>query len=111
MKIDCKLSFLNNVKCRADLEYANARRLYPILRYRSKLSVHSRLVILKSILEHIAFYGVELVLGGSALALKKLETVQHVLRSNVIEAPFYVRNVDIENEQQTSLLLHTVSCI
>lgn len=98
IKIDRTLNFLGHVKRRAALAYKRTSRLYLMLRQDSKLGMHCRLLLLKSVMIPIAFYGVEIAIEGSEAAKAQLVRVQNKLRRKAIAAPYYIRNVDIARD-------------
>jgi len=69
------------------MEYARATRakLYPMTSRTSKLALRNKVTLIKSVLQS---------------HLKKLQAVENIALRTAVDAPWYVRNVDIQRDMQ-----------
>lgn len=69
------LKFINHAKSRAVILYIRAQKLFNFLRYKSRLSVRNRLLLLESM---------DIVILGSPAAREKLVKFQDLLRRRAL---------------------------
>ena len=96
--LDAKLRWKEHVKkkkAELDLKY---RQLYWLIGRNSKLTTYNKLLIYNQVLKPVWLYGIQLWGCTKASNIKPIETFQNKVLRNIVNAPWYIRNSDLQRD-------------
>ena len=82
--------------------------MYWLLGRQSQLSLENKVLLYKAIIKPIWTYGIELWGTASMSNIQIIERVQSKILRIIVNAPFYVRNINIRNDLQISAVTEEV---
>jgi hypothetical protein len=92
MHLDEKLTWKTHIWLKRQQLNLKANKLNWLLGYRSKLSIHNKLLLYKTILKPIWTYGVQLWGSASDSNIEILQRFQSKLLRKIVNAPWFVSN-------------------
>lgn len=96
--LDRRLTWRRHIEAKRDQLKLRARQIHWLIGRKSKLRMEYKLLLYKSMLKPIWYYGCQLWQTASASMLDIIERVQSKLLRQITCAPWYIKNVNIRRD-------------
>lgn len=109
MTLDTKLHWKEHVKIKRkelDLKY---RDLYWLIGRNSTLSTYNKTLIYNQVLKPAWCYGIQICGCAKDVHINSFQTFQNKVLRNIVNAPWYVRNLDIHRDLKIPLVKDVIS--
>lgn len=101
MTLDAKLRWKAHIRKKMEELGIKYRLHYWLIGRNSKLSTANKLLIYNQILKPVWLYGIQLWGCASDSNIKRIQTFQNKVLRNIVNAPWYVRNLDLHRDLRT----------
>lgn len=109
MTLDARLRWKVHVKKKREELGIKLKKMYWLLGRNSKLSTYNKLLLYKQILKPIWTYGIQLWGCASKSNIQIIQRFQNKALRNIVDAPWYSRNRDIDRDLQMDTVDETIA--
>ncbi|KAH8385844.1 hypothetical protein KR200_001937 [Drosophila serrata] len=98
MHFDRRLTWKNHIKAKRQQLTIKASKMTWLLGRNSQVSIENKILLYKAILKPVWTYGIQLWGTASNSNIEILQRFQSKMLRKIVNAPFYVTNVNIHND-------------
>lgn len=104
LTLDRRLTWKSHILNKCTQIKLKFNKMYWMVGRNSKLSLDNKLLLYKSIIMPIWKYGIQLWGSASASNIDRIQRLQSKILRNIVNAPYYVRNINIHRDLQMKLV-------
>ena len=108
MSPDAKLRWKAHIKKKCKELELKYKKMYWLMRRRSALSIHNKLMLYKQILKSVLTYGTQLWGCKKKSNTDIIQRFQNKVLRNIVDAPWHMRSADLHSDLQMEMVTNEI---